>query len=128
MAERERKTGGVDPVLDNILVGDTHNMSTDDPGQLRPFGNQMFNPRLNILLPCTLLPLDILRRATAEVVGSAFFRDDILMPGPGSTFRGMGRKITEPVERPNRCAFALPCTDPKNHLTNPDCLLLSSIC
>ena len=91
MAERERNTGGVDPVLDNILLGDTHNMSTDDLGQLRLFGNQMFNHRLNILLPlpCTLLPLDILRRATAEVVSSAFFRDDVLMPGPGSTFRGM---------------------------------------
>ena len=47
----------------------------------------MFNYRFDILLFLlpTVLPLDIFCRATAEVVGSVFFRDDISPPSPGNT-------------------------------------------
>jgi hypothetical protein len=87
VAEREHETGGVDPALDNILRRDTRNMSADEFGQLRPFGDLMFNHRLDILLflLSTVLPLDIFYRATAEVVGSVLLRDDISPPSPGNT-------------------------------------------
>jgi len=86
-AEREHETGGVDPSLDNILRGDTRNMSADEFGQLRPFEDLMLNHRLDILLflLSLVLPLNVFCRATAEVVGSVFFRDDIPPPGPGNT-------------------------------------------
>jgi len=59
-------------------------MSTDKVGQVRSFGDLMFNHRLDILLflLSTVLPLDIFYRATAEVVGPVFFGDDITTPAP----------------------------------------------
>jgi len=61
VAKREYKTGGVDPALYNILRRDIRNISTDEFGQLRPFGDLIFNHRLDILLflLSTVLPLDI---------------------------------------------------------------------
>ena len=86
-AEREHKTGGVDPALDDIPRGDIRNMGIDEFGQLRPFGDLMLNYRLDILLFLlpAVLPLDIFYRATAEVIGSVFFRDNVSPPGPGNT-------------------------------------------
>lgn len=48
-AEGEHETGRVDPARDNLLRGDTRDMSADEFGQLRPFENLMFNYRLDIL-------------------------------------------------------------------------------
>jgi hypothetical protein len=62
-------------------------MGTDEFGQLRPFGDLMLNHRLDVLLFLlpAVLPLDIFCRATAEVVSSVFFRDDVSPAGPGNT-------------------------------------------
>jgi hypothetical protein len=86
-AEREHKTGRVDAALDNLLRGDTRNMSTDEFSQLRSFGDLMFNCRFDILLflLATVLPLDVFGWATVEVVGSVFFRDDVSTPSPSTT-------------------------------------------
>jgi hypothetical protein len=86
-AECEHKTGGVDTALDNLLRSDTRNMSADEFGQLRPFGDLMFYYRFDILffLLATVLPLDIFCWATVEVVGSVFFRDDVSTPSPSTT-------------------------------------------
>lgn len=87
VVEYKYKTSGVDPALNNILWGNTRNISIDEFGQLRPFRDLIFNHRLNILhfLLSTILPLDIFCWATEEVVGSVFFRDDVSTPGPGTT-------------------------------------------
>jgi hypothetical protein len=76
----------VDPALDNVLRGDIRNTCTDEFSQLRPFGNLIFNHRLNILLFLlpTILPLDVFCRATAEVVGPVFFSDNVSTAGPGA--------------------------------------------
>ena len=60
----------MDPALDNLLRGETSYMSTDEFGQLRPFEDLMFNYRLGIFLflLSAVLPLDVFRRAMAEVV------------------------------------------------------------
>jgi len=86
-AEDDHETGRVDPARDNLLRGDSRSMSADEFGQLRPFGDLMFNHRLDILLflLSTVLPLNIFYRATAEVVGSVLLRDDISPPSPGNT-------------------------------------------
>jgi hypothetical protein len=75
VAERQHEAGGVDPALDNILRGDARNVSADEFGQLCPFGDLMLNYQLYILLFLlpTVLPLDIFRWVTAEVVSSIFF-------------------------------------------------------
>jgi hypothetical protein len=46
----------------------------------------MFNHRLDVLLFLlpTVLPLDIFYRATAEVVSSVIFSDDVSTAGPGT--------------------------------------------
>jgi hypothetical protein len=87
VAERQHETSGVDPALDNVLRGDTRNTSTEEFGQLRPFGYLMFNHRLDVLLflLSTILPLDVFCRATTEVVSSVLFRDDVSTAGPGTT-------------------------------------------
>jgi hypothetical protein len=86
-AERKHEAGRMDPALDNLLRGETSYMSTDEFGQLRPFEDLMFNYRLGIFLflLSAVLPLDVFRRAMAEVVGPVFFRDDVSTPGPGTT-------------------------------------------
>jgi hypothetical protein len=46
----------------------------------------VFDHRLDVLLflLSTVLPLDVFCRATAEVVGSVLFRDDVSTAGPGT--------------------------------------------
>jgi hypothetical protein len=77
----------VDPTFNNLLQGDARDMRTEKFGQLRPFGDLVFNYRLDILLflLSTILLLDIFYRATAEVVGSVLFRDNVSTSGPGAT-------------------------------------------
>jgi len=82
----DHKTSRVDPARHNLLRGDTLNMSADELGHLCPFGNLMFDHRLDIslFLLSTVLPLNICYRATAEVIGSVLLRDDISPLSPGS--------------------------------------------
>lgn len=77
----------MDPALDNILRGDTRNTSTEEFGQLYPFGNLIFNHRLDILLLLlsAILPLDVFCQATTEIVGPVFFSNNIIIAGPRTT-------------------------------------------
>jgi hypothetical protein len=101
-AESQHKTGGLDPALDGVFWGDIRDVSTDKVDQLRLFGDLMFNHRLGVLffLLSVILPLDVFRRAAAEVICSVFFRDDISTPTPSTADCGS--------KSPNLCLYVRP--------------------
>ena len=62
-------------------------MSINEFSQLYLFRDLIFNYQLNILffLLSTILPLNIFYQVVVEVVSLVFFRDNILIPGLGTT-------------------------------------------
>jgi hypothetical protein len=75
-AESLHEIGGLNPAIDGVLRADIRDASTEEVGQLRPLGDLMPNHGLDVLslLLSAVLPLNVFRRAAAEVVCPVFFR------------------------------------------------------
>ena len=93
---------GLDPAISSVLRGNVYNASIDESSQLRPLGDLILNYQLDILpfLLSAILPLDVFRRAAAEVVCPVLFRDNISTSAPSTT--------NYSSESPNFCLYIRP--------------------